>query len=162
MQPVLQLSLSQAEVAINAAMVEAEALNINESIAVTNADGHLVAFRRMDCAIAAGVPGSIGKAVAAAIFAQNTDALETKMGAGPWVSPPGTSAAPLPIPTLPGVAWAWGPAPIYAQGAIPIIINGVCYGAVGCGGGTGLQDEQCAQAGVNAVIGSTAAGTVAF
>ena len=152
MESVLQLSLAQAEIAIEAAMAEANALNLNESIAVTNADGHLVAFVRMDCAIAASVPGAIGKAVAAAIFAQNSDALETKMGAGPWVSPPATSAAPLPVPTLPGVAWAWGPAPIYAQGAVPIIIDGVCYGAVGCGGGTGAQDEQVAQAGVSALV----------
>jgi uncharacterized protein GlcG (DUF336 family) len=42
--------------------------------------------------------------------------------------------------------------PIYAQGAIPIVRDGIVDGAVGCDGGTGAQDEACAQAGAAALV----------
>jgi glc operon protein GlcG len=42
--------------------------------------------------------------------------------------------------------------PIYAQGAIPIVRDGIVDGAVGCGGGTSAQDEACAQAGAGALM----------
>ena len=35
-------------------------------------------------------------------------------------------------------------------GGVPIIIEGECVGAVGCSSGTPEQDEQVAQAGINA------------
>jgi glc operon protein GlcG len=37
---------------------------------------------------------------------------------------------------------------IMAQGAVPIIRNGVVEGACGVSGGTSQQDEDCARAGV--------------
>jgi len=81
--------------------------------------------------------------------------LEARMGTGPWTVAPTPSAAPLPVPTLPGVAQASAAAgwqPIYAQGAIPIVRDGIVDGAVGCDGGTGAQDEACAQAGAAALV----------
>ena len=77
------------------------------------------------------------------------------MGTGPWTVAPTPSAAPLPVPTLPGVAQASAAAgwqPIYAQGAIPIVRDGIVDGAVGCDGGTGAQDVACAQAGAAALV----------
>ena len=40
---------------------------------------------------------------------------------------------------------------ILSLGAVPIIRKGATDGACGVGGGTGEQDEECAQAGVNLV-----------
>jgi uncharacterized protein GlcG (DUF336 family) len=145
------LTLAQAQKAIAAAF--ASQPKVRESVAVVDADGSLIAFAHQDGAIHAGVPGALGKAIASAFFGASSAQLEAKMGAAPWVSPPPivTSAAPLPVPTLPGVAAASLPTPIYSQGAEPITANGVTIGAVGCGGGTAAQDETCATAGVAAL-----------
>ena len=40
---------------------------------------------------------------------------------------------------------------ILSQGAVPIMRDGVVVGAVGTGGGTGEQDEECAAAGAATV-----------
>ena len=37
------------------------------------------------------------------------------------------------------------------QGGLPIIVDGKVIGAIGASGGTSAQDEQCAQAGLNAL-----------
>jgi len=77
------------------------------------------------------------------------------MGAGPWTVAPTASAAPLPVPTLPDVAQASAAAgwqPICAQGAVPIVRDGIVDGAVGCGGGTSAQDEASSQAGAAALV----------
>lgn len=146
-----QLSMADACKAVDAAL--AVQPTVNENVAVVDADGSLVCFKHKDGAIHAGVPGSIGKAVASAFFGVSSAQLEIKMGAAPWVSSPRTvtSAAPLPLPTLPGVAAASLPAPIYSQGAKPIIRSGVVDGGVGCGGGTAAQDDTCAEAGATAI-----------
>jgi uncharacterized protein GlcG (DUF336 family) len=38
-------------------------------------------------------------------------------------------------------------------GGVPIMRGGRAVGAIGCGGGTGEQDHECAEAGANAVKG---------
>jgi len=147
-----QLSMADACKAVDASL--AAQPSVNENVAVVDADGSLVCFKHQDGAIHAGVPGSIGKAVASAFFGVSSAQLEVKMGAAPWVSAPRTvtSAATVPVPTLPGVAAASLPAPIYSQGAKPIIRSGVVDGAVGCGGGTAEQDDTCAAAGAAALL----------
>ena len=52
------------------------------------------------------------------------------------------------MPALRGLATAEGGHMIMAQGAVPIIRNGVVEGACGVSSGTGQQDEDCARAGV--------------
>jgi len=147
------LSLADAQRAIAAALGAQP--TVKENVAVVDAGGQLVTFVRQDGAISAGLYGAIGKAVASARFGASGTVLEARMGAGPWTIPPTASPAPLPVPTLPGVAQASAAAgwqPIYAQGAIPIVRDGIVDGAVGCGGGTSAQDEACAQAGVAALM----------
>jgi glc operon protein GlcG len=34
-----------------------------------------------------------------------------------------------------------------SHGAVPIVVKGHVIGAIGCGGGTGEQDQECAAAG---------------
>jgi len=38
-----------------------------------------------------------------------------------------------------------------SPGGTPIVLNGRVIGGIGCGGGTGEQDQQCADAGAQAV-----------
>ncbi len=46
----------------------------------------------------------------------------------------------------------WFPGQIMPSiGGVPIDLNGRFIGAIGCGGGTGEQDHQCAAAGAAAV-----------
>ena len=51
-------------------------------------------------------------------------------------------------PTPRGIAMAEGGHMIMGQGGVPIIRNGVVDGAVGVGGGTSQEDEDCAKAGI--------------
>lgn len=147
------LTLAQARLMIDAALAEAKTLNILEAVAVVDEAGQLIAFAADNCTIGGGRIGAIGKAMASALFAQSSANLETAVGAGAWVLPPLTSLSEVPKPTLPGVAAAFAPGrqPIYAQGALPIMLDGMVAGAIGCGGGTSAQDEQCAQAGLAAL-----------
>ena len=54
-------------------------------------------------------------------------------------------------PTIRGIIAADDGRMIPGQGAIPVIRNGVVEGACGVGGGTGEEDEVCAQAAVDAL-----------
>lgn len=38
------------------------------------------------------------------------------------------------------------------RGGLPVLVDGKAAGAIGVGGGVGNQDEECAQAGIDAVI----------
>jgi uncharacterized protein GlcG (DUF336 family) len=40
-----------------------------------------------------------------------------------------------------------------SHGAVPIVVKGRVIGAIGCGGGTGEQDQECAAAGAAALAG---------
>ena len=104
------------------------------SIAVVDAGGRLVAFARMDGAIWAGVYGSTGKAIASAAFKR----------------PSGFFQDMADRPIFQGIKAGEGDHMILSQGAVPIMRDGETIGAVGVGGGTGQQDEDCAQAGAAA------------
>ena len=131
------LTLKQAKVAVDAALAEAKTLGILEAVSVVQPGGEQKAFAADDCVIVAALTGATGKAIASAVFGKNSGFLEAN-----------------PNNTQLGVADAFpaGRKPIYRQGAVPVIMNGMVLGAVGCGGGTAAQDEQCAQAGVNAIL----------
>ena len=92
-----------------------------------------MAFNRMDDALWAGVYGSQGKAVASAGFARPSGALQ-QMADSPIVR---------------GIVAAEGGHMIASQGGVAIMRDGVLEGGCGVGGGTGQQDEECAQAGAD-------------
>jgi glc operon protein GlcG len=129
------LTLDEANQVIRAAIGKAQELNIKVSVAVCDAGGRLVAFNRMDGGIWGSTYGSQGKAVASAAFGR----------------PSGDLAGRADSPILRGIVAAEGGHIIISLGAVPIIRNGVVEGACGVGGGTGEQDEECAQAGVAAI-----------
>ena len=131
----MSITLDEANRALDAAMAKATEQGTKMNIAVVDAGGRLVAFKRMDGAIWAGVYGSQGKAVASAAFGRNSGVMQERAGS----------------PIIQGIMVAEGGHMIPSQGAVPITRNGVVIGAIGCGGGTGQEDEDCARAGAAAV-----------
>ena len=128
----MAISLAEANRMIEGAIAHAQSINIKINVAVVDAGGRLIAFNRMDGAIWAGVYGSQGKAVASAAFGRNSGEL--------------TARADQPTPR--GIALAEGGHMIMGQGGAPVIAGGGVEGAVGVGGGTSQEDEDCAKAGI--------------
>src|SRR5262249_32995741 len=128
------IALEQAKKAIAAAEEEAKKNNWGMNIAVVGSSGHLVAFARMDNAQLASVDIAQHKARPAVTFRRPTKAFQDALAANP---------ANVYLLTLDGI--------IASEGGIPIIADGKMIGAMGCSGGTGQQDGQTCQAGVNAL-----------
>ena len=131
----MSLTLQDANTMVEAAIAKAEELNILISVAVVDAGGRLVAFNRMDGAIFAGVYGSQGKAIGSVAFGRNSGLMQERAGAA----------------IVTGIRAAEGDHMIMSQGGVVLLRDGVAAGACGGGGGTGEEDEICAQAGVDAV-----------
>ena len=129
------LTLSEANRMLEAAIAKAGEFNIKINVAVCDAGGRLVAFNRMDGAIWGGAYGSQGKAVASAAFGRSSGVLAERAD----------------TPIIRGIVSAEGDHMIPSQGGLPLIRNGALDGACGVGGGTSLEDEDCAQAAVAAV-----------
>lgn len=128
----MALTLAEANRIVDGAVAAATEMGIRINVAVVDAGGRLMAFNRMDGAIWAGSYGSQGKAVASAAFARSSAELQERADS----------------PIIRGILAAEGGHGIPSQGGLPIIRNGVCDGAVGVGGGTGQQDEDCSAAGI--------------
>jgi len=118
------------------AIAKANELNIKINVAVVDAGGRLLAFNRMDGAIWGGAYGSQGKAVASAAFGRSSGELQER------------SESPI----MKGILSAEGGHGIPSQGGMPVRRNGVVDGAVGVGGGTSQEDEDCASAGIATVV----------
>ncbi len=129
------ITLDEANRVIEAAIAKANEQETKMSIAVVDGGGRLVSFARMDDAIWAGVYGSHGKAIASAAFKR----------------PSGFFQDMADRPIFQGIKAGEGDHMILSQGAVPIEKDGEVIGAVGVGGGTGQQDEDCAAAGAAAV-----------
>jgi uncharacterized protein GlcG (DUF336 family) len=93
--------------------------------------GHLLAFARMDGAKLLSINTSQAKALSAASHRMPTGRLnpadEVKL------------------------AFASGGKLTNLKGGLPVIVNGVCIGAVGVGSGTGEQDVEVARAALQAL-----------
>lgn len=135
----MAISLDEANAAVAAAIAKAKEMNIKINVAVVDAGARLLAFNRMDGAIWAGMYGCQGKAVGSAMFGMKSATLG-KMADTPIAQ---------------GIFAAEGGHAIPAQGAVPIYRNGACQGAIGVGGGTGQQDEDCAAAGMEKIGGKS-------
>lgn len=131
----MALTLDESNKLCEAAVAKANELGIKISVAVCDAGGRLIAFNRMDGAIWASAYGSQGKAIASAGFGRASVMLQER-------------ADSL---TIRGIIAASGGNMIPGQGAVPVIRDGVVEGACGVGGGTGEQDEVCAQAAVDSL-----------
>ncbi len=129
----MALTLSDANRMVQAAIAEAEQINIQLSVSVCDAGGHLLAFNRMERAIFISAVAAQGKAVGAVGFGRESSAI------------PGDS------PVIQAIMATQGGRIIPAQGALPIIQGGELVGAIGGSGGTAQQDEDCARVGLAAL-----------
>ena len=129
----MALTLAEANLIIQTAIGKAQELNIRISVSVCRDAGRPVAFARMDGAIWASAYAAQGKAVASAFFGRPSGAINVDN------------------PTVRGVVAGEGGRMIPGQGAVAIVRGGLVEGACGASGGTGQQDEECAQAGVDAL-----------
>jgi uncharacterized protein GlcG (DUF336 family) len=117
------------------AAAEAEARNNSWIVAIAILDdgGHLLHFARMDGATPANAAIAVDKARTAAISRRSSGRWEQliKDGRTGMLNMPGI----LPV-----------------QGGLPIVAEGTCIGAVGVSGVQSQQDEQIAQAGIDALL----------
>ena len=129
----MAITMADANKAVAAAVKSAEGLNIKLCVAVCDAGGRLIAFNRMDGAIWAANYGAQGKALASVATGAPSGAI------------------PADNPVILRIVEMEGGNMVLGQGAVPIIRGGVVEGAVGAGGGTGQQDEDCSAAGAAAI-----------
>ncbi len=135
----IELTLDTAEQALRAAQARARALGAPMTVAIVDEGGRLVLCARGDGTGFLTTDTARAKAVAAAAFRRSTAEL-AELAAG-------------------GSAF-WRTVPVIVQGqalptlgGAPIVRAGRVIGGIGCGGGTGEQDQQCADAGAAAVAG---------
>jgi len=126
-------ALTLADVKSIAAAAEAEAIKNkwNVAIAILDDGGHLLAFERMDGATPANADIAIKKARTAAVSRRSSKMWEERIAGG--------RLSMLRMPVLP------------VQGGLPIMVGAECVGAVGVSGVQSHEDEQIAQAGINAL-----------
>jgi len=133
----IELTLDMAERAAKAALAKAKSLGTVMTASVVDESGRTVIVMRGDGAPFLSTETSKAKAMAAANFKKSTKELgEMAMkGSSFWSAVP----AVLKGEVLPSI------------GAVPITKGGKIIGAIGCGGGTGDQDHECAVAGAEAI-----------
>jgi uncharacterized protein GlcG (DUF336 family) len=122
---------AEAQKALAAAWASADKLNVKLSCAVVDSRGDLVALGRMDGARFQTTDVARGKALTSAMFGQ----------------PSGGMGALANSPVFPNLNTAAQGRLYPIQGAVPIMKNNQVFGAVGCSGATGQQDEDAAKAG---------------
>jgi glc operon protein GlcG len=132
-----ELTLDLAEQALRAAQGRARELGTPMTVAVVDEGGRLVLCARADGTGFFTPETARAKAVAAAAFRRSTTELAdlAAKGSAFWKTVPVIlEGQALPTP-----------------GGTPIVRSGRIIGGIGCGGGTGEQDQQCADAGAAAV-----------
>ena len=132
----IDLTLETAEIAMKAAQAKARALKAPMTITVVDESGRLVLSARGDGTGFFSTETSRAKAMAAASFKKRTADLADMVAKGGFWSIAPTVLQGQILPTL---------------GGTPIMRGGRCIGAIGCGGGTGEQDQECADAGAAAL-----------
>ena len=101
------------------------------AIAIVDDGGFLLGFQRMDGVAPISAEVAIGKARASALTKQPTKVFEDRVKERP--------------------AFATFPAGVLIQGAVPLIHQNECVGAIGVSGVKSAEDEQVAQAGATAL-----------
>ena len=127
------VTLEEANRICDADIVKAAEIGVKVSISVVDSGTNLMAMKRMDGAIMLGIEGSRGKAVASALFGMPSSELEDRADR----------------PVFRALMTQMGGRLIMGIGAVPIMKDGALIGAVGVGGASGEEDEQCAIAGVS-------------
>ena len=132
----VEMTLQIAETAVRAAQAKAKALGSPMTVTVVDEAGRLVLCARGDGTGFFTPETSRAKAMAAAAFKRsNKEMAEAVAQGGFWAYAPAVLQGQI-LPTL---------------GATPITLGGQVIGGIGCGGGTGQQDQECSDAGAAAV-----------
>jgi len=130
------MTLQVAETAVRAAQEKARALGTAMTVTVVDEAGRLVLSARGDGTGFFTPETSRAKALAAAAFKRsNKELAEMVAQGGFWAIVPTVLQGQV-LPTL---------------GGTPIVRGGQVIGGIGCGGGTGQQDQECSDAGAGAV-----------
>jgi uncharacterized protein GlcG (DUF336 family) len=103
------------------------------AVAILDDGGHLLHFARMDGATPANAGIALEKGRTAAISRRST---------GKWQE--FVKGGRIEMIKMPGI--------LPVQGGLPIVADGACIGAVGVSGVQSHQDEQIAQAGIDALL----------
>jgi glc operon protein GlcG len=128
------INLETAKRVVAAAAAEARRNNWTMAMAIVDPAGDLVYLEKMDGTQVASPNIAIDKARSAARFKRPTKAFQDVVAAG---------GEGLRILGLQGA--------VFAEGGMPIIVDGKIVGAIGVSGGTGQQDTQCAVAAMAAL-----------
>lgn len=133
----IEMTLEIAERAARAALAQAAKLGVAMTVSVVDEAGNLVVTLKGDGTGFLTTETSRAKAVAAAAFRRSTRELVELQKSHPafWAAVPAISRSQA----LP------------STGAVPIVAAARVIGAIGCGGGTGDEDDECARAGAAAV-----------
>jgi len=143
--PVLPVDVAKQMVVACETQAKAKGLKMNISVVDTGAN--LMVFERMDGAPLGSTRISQMKAQSAAWFPMPTRELQSK-----------AYGEDLKGGSIPGLVLM--PGLMAMPGGLPITTaNGVPVGAIGVSGGTPDQDEECAQAGIDAVKDQLKAGS---
>ena len=132
-----KLTLEGAQLVLSAAQAHAVEIKVPMDIAVVDDGAHLLAFVRMDGAKLSSVEIAIRKAVCAAIRR--------------LPSAPARTGEEVNVVLSLGLAFATQGRQIPVRGGIPLLVDGICVGAIGVSNGTEDQDVEVAQAGVRAL-----------
>ena len=132
------ITLSAAEAALAACKAQSRQIGVPMNIAIVDATLYLLAFSRMPGAKLTSIDIAINKAFTAAGHREGTHTYREKAA---------VSGAPMV-----GVHNSNGGRFTTIGGGLPIKVNGIVVGAIGCSTGTPAQDQQVAQAGVDAVL----------
>ena len=130
----LPIGVDAAKKLAAAAITEARKNNWTMAVAITDINGDLVYFEKMDGTQTGSVKVAIGKARSAALFKRPTKAFQDALAAG------GEGLRVLGIE---------GAVPV--EGGLPLLLDGKIIGAIGCSGGTSQQDGVAAKAGAEAL-----------
>ncbi|WP_107687598.1 GlcG/HbpS family heme-binding protein [Neisseria wadsworthii] len=131
------ITLSQAQSVVQAAVKKAEAMKVPVNVAVVDAGGNLKAFARMDDAFLGSIDIAERKARTARYFNMSTRAL---------------GKAAQPGQPLYGIETTNDGLVIFAGGVLLTDKKGTIVGSVGVSGGTVDEDESIADAGAKALL----------
>jgi len=132
-----RIALSDARIVLEGSEAKAREIGVDMDIAVTDDGGHLVAFIRMDKARVTSIDVAINKAFTAACARKATHEYAASAGAG-------GPAFGIHVSNQ-GRFMIFG-------GGLPIFIDGMIAGGVGCSSGSPEQDQAVAQAGIDKLM----------
>lgn len=132
-----RIALSDARIVLEGSEARAREIGVDMDIAVTDDGGHLVAFIRMDKARVTSIDVAINKAFTAACARKATHEYAASAGAG-------GPAFGIHVSNQ-GRFMIFG-------GGLPIFIDGMIAGGVGCSSGSPEQDQTVAQAGIDRLM----------